>query len=218
MKKIIIIFTVFTFQLLAIKTNAQKGNFFSEATVTNFSNININYEGLGSIPSQKRKLAGSNNTNFAVAIGYKYFITNKFGVISKISTPIKFNFDDELYSSTNKKYNWYGEQYTMSYIPISLGIYFNLFDKFKTEVDYTYGLKAIEKRDVSVVTSWGNNHLSFYKISAKGVYSFRKQEVFLGVDFLNFSTPKSEVSNQSSISIGYRYNFIEGRRNTIRQF
>jgi hypothetical protein len=225
MKKTIIFFAVIIFQILAIKANAQKGIFFSEATVIKFDSINVDYLRKNTNPVEVRKLFGSNNINFTVALGYKFFITDKFGIISKISTPIKFKFEDKIYSYVYKKFISQGERYEVSYIPISLGIYYNIFKVFKTEADFSYGIRRNELRTASVIYSWFDNSPSWNKFSVKGVFSHSNQEVFVGLDLMNFLTPDGkgnmELSKINSITFGYRYNFIKRTnesRNIIRQF
>lgn len=214
MKRIFIFIAVFA--LLGIKANAQKGNFFAEGMYLNSNNLIINYEGWSQFPTQERRLVNINN-NFTVALGHKYLITDKFGITTKISSPIKFNFDDEWYSSNDKKFYKSAEHYTVTYIPISIGVCYNFFENFKTEVDYTYGINTSEKRYFNIKNSWSNKPLSFSKYSLKAVYVEKKYELFAGLELLSFAYTNEYSrftfnTNINSISFGCRYNFLNKRK------
>ena len=224
MKKIIIFIAVFAF--LGIKANAQNGNFFSEINLFSVNNLNMKYEVFNIPTNEKRMLKNKNATNFSFALGYNFSISDKIKGISKIGTPINFKFNDYIYSQSLQGYLWFGDVYSISFIPATVGLNYKIYEKFKTEVDFTYGFKLAEKKSYKIIDAWKNESPLFFRYSIKGVYSHKNQEVYVGLDLLNFAIPSDDsVSNRrqirsNAITIGYRYNFLANRKekNSIKVF
>ena len=224
MKKIIIFIAVFA--LLGIKANAQNGNFFSEINLFSVNNLNMKYEVFSIPTNEKRMLKNKNATNFSFALGLGYYfsISNKIKGISKIGTPINFKFNDFIYAQNiiTPGYLWFGDLYSISFIPATVGLNYKINEKFKTEVDFTYGFKLAEKKSYKIIDAWENESPLFFKYSIKGIYSHENQEVFVCLDLLNFAIPSDDFSSNrrqiysNAINFGYRYNFL-GRLTLDRQ-
>ena len=241
MKKVAF-FIILLLNISVFKANAQKGSFFSEFSINKINlNSELKYQEAYSWVTKPRKgrLINANSANssaiFSLYVGYKYYLSEKINIISKVGTPINITFHDEIFHDGYGFYLFEGQKYSTSFMPATLGINYKIIEQFKAEVDFTYGIKLAENKDYYSREIWGIKSNSFYKYSIKGVYSHKNHEVYIGLDLLKISTPSlvdlpsitvmsgnnSGINNSNSISVGYRYNFLDNSKNrnkTIKQF